>query len=258
MNREDIYNAITQVDERYIDEATADIQKGRRRLGPWLRWGAIAACLALMLASPLSRQFYQSVQERLGFGASYSGDGAVGASADCENVDTAEGEAAEAAAPRDEADSDGAVTEDQVELFVPQGTIIRDPPERNAIYCYAAPKEGTWFCHAGAQAALEEHTGEEVYYFLAIDLFQREELVDPEGEAARKELSRLRGEGYLVGLSEVVTEESGETEVYAAGYFTAEQLEQFDASDEFGYGFYFRSEEYWDTGDGIYLAPMPE
>lgn len=265
MNREDIYNAITNVDERYIDEAAADIQKGRRRFWPWLRYGVIAACLVLMVASPLGRQAYQFAQAQLRTDINGSAGGMASDRMTVNSGDTGDAEPETAVAQ--EEDTDGAAAKDQpiiaedqagTELFIPEGTVISEAPETGAIYCYGAPKDGTWFFHEGVKDAMAEHSGEEVYYFLAIDLFQGEEWLDPEGEAAQRELSRLRGEGYFVGLSEAPAGEEEQMEIYAAGYFTAEELERFAGADEFGYAFYFRSEEYWNTGEGIYLAPMPE
>lgn len=50
MKREELYLALSDIEEEYIEEAAADMQRGRKRVQPWmLRLAAAAACFSLLL-----------------------------------------------------------------------------------------------------------------------------------------------------------------------------------------------------------------
>lgn len=53
MKRDELYLALTGIDEKYIEEAARDIQRGRKRIQPYLlRFAALAACAALVVTLP--------------------------------------------------------------------------------------------------------------------------------------------------------------------------------------------------------------
>lgn len=269
VNREILYLAIAQADERYIDEATADIAKGRHRPQIWLRWGAIAACAALLVLTPVAR-----LATNLGRSSSSAGNGGVstaettdgvmdnGATADAAEEYTWEDELAEGLEPTEgagmpeteqESEADSGYTFGQ-ELYVPEGKIVTSSQalaDSSSTVCYTSPEDGTWFYKNGVEQALKQYEGQDVVYFLAVELFQNLEPVDVDSLEGMELLSQLAQRGYTVGIAEV--EENGETERYAAGYFSAEDLEKMEGIEDFGFVLYFRSEENRSTADGLRL-----
>lgn len=113
---------------------------------------------------------------------------------------------------------------------------------------YAAPENGKTIFQTDVRSALDEETKNNTLYFVAIDLFQDKAPLESGSDAAQEELNRLKGCGYKVGYATAWTYQ-GEWEKadlhYLAGYFTKEQLEDFEASPSFGYSFSFAT-----NGDG--------
>lgn len=113
---------------------------------------------------------------------------------------------------------------------------------------YAAPENGETIFQTGVRSALDEGNKHNTLYFVAIDLFQDKTPLDPGSDAAQTERKRLEGCGYKVGYATAWTYEGDWEKVdlhYLAGYFTKEQLEDFEASPLFGYSFSFAT-----NGDG--------
>lgn len=54
MKRDDLYFALSNIDETYIEEAARDIERGQKRIQPYLlRFAALAACFALVITLPM-------------------------------------------------------------------------------------------------------------------------------------------------------------------------------------------------------------
>ena len=109
--------------------------------------------------------------------------------------------------------------------------------ENEMATCYAAPQNGTWTIEQPLQDMLDRFAGEDVRFLVAFDLFAEETRIDPADDAYAREAERLAAAGYDL---RILPQESaaGET-MRVCGLFTAEQLEQFDAADAYGYDFYF-------------------
>lgn len=122
---------------------------------------------------------------------------------------------------------------------------------------YAVPERGTWFYFVDVAAALEEYADQEVTYLLAFDIFPNEGTsLTNESDEMKAELERLTGLGYEVGYIEKWTYQGQGEQVYyhvSAGYFTAEQLESFSASLDYGYAFHFIA-----NGDGTPVDAQQE
>ena len=108
---------------------------------------------------------------------------------------------------------------------------------------YKAPEPGEFFCHLDLQAALEAYAGQDVRFFVGIDLFSADDALDTGGDAVVVELERLRGLGLEVGYAQAWEYQGAEgahvTYNYVAGCLTAEQLQNFPASPDYGYAFRF-------------------
>ncbi|MDE7327587.1 MAG: hypothetical protein K2N63_15145 [Lachnospiraceae bacterium] len=144
------------------------------------------------------------------------------------------------------------IKEDLHENFEPaqveENSIITMPPmkmissyqeKEKAVYCYAAPKEGEFFCSTPLKHAMEEY-GEEVLYKVVVQLFCDGSVVEPESEEAKLEGERLAGLGYTV-----VWESYGDGEEvsqYIMLHATKKQLTKFDAGNQYGYMFRFFDE----------------
>lgn len=200
MNGEQIYIALGNVDDtlltRYHERTTY-----QRKSKPWTKYGAIAACLCLVILSffALNTRFAK----------------------------------------------DGLLTG---EIYKAGGKVIASFPSGSSSSCYATPQPGTWFCFTEVTNALKKYAEKDVTYFLAIDIFTETEALDADSKEIIPELKRLSKSGYHVGYAEAWTYQGQGEKVpytYVAGYFTAEDLQSFNASKDFGYAFHFPT-----NGDG--------
>ena len=207
MKSERIYAAIGQVEDALLDELD-DNGDSKKRKPPWLKWGAMAACLALVVFAAA----------RLLPGGTHFASHAY-------------------QAPEDTATESLVIS------------AYEETPGVGVFSCYAMPEPGTWFYVSDVSAALEEYAGQEVTYLLAMDISS-----DPSTDARltedalNAELSRLIALGLDVGYIETWEHEGADGRFYhyvPAGYFSAEQLENFPASEDYSYAFYFITD-----GDG--------
>lgn len=115
---------------------------------------------------------------------------------------------------------------------------ISSYPEK-AVYCYAAPKNGEAHCSVPLTHAIEEY-GDKVLYCVVAELFSDGSIVFSGSEEAKLEWSRLEEFGYTIKWE---SDDSGEEKRhYYMLYATKEELEEFDASEEYGYFFRFIDE----------------
>lgn len=139
------------------------------------------------------------------------------------------------------------------EFYKASGTVVDSFPSAGpASSMYAAPDNGQWIYFTQVEDALQEHGGQEVEYFLALDIFQDQTKLEDQSDEVKAELERLTKLGYHVGYSEYWTYRGEGTRVtasYVSGYFTAKQLKSFAANKNYGYSFRFAS-----NGDG---SPVP-
>lgn len=120
---------------------------------------------------------------------------------------------------------------------------------------YKAPEPGEFYCHLDLAAALEAYAGQDVRFFVGVDVFSAEEYLRAGNTELEAELERLRGLGLDVGYAQAWTYQGTEAEhvtyIYAAGCLTAETLQNFPVNPEYGYSFRFVH-----NGDGS--APTAE
>ncbi len=214
MTGKDLFAALSFVDDALILEA--EEAKPARRAFPAqaVRWGAaLAACVCLLVG-------WAFAAERLRYAGSTSN----------ETAGAAEGAVQEAGGMPETA-------EDSADAGFSGKIIDRYLGENEMVTCYAAPQNGTWTIEQPLQDMLDRFAGEDVRFLVAFDLFAEETRIDPADDAYAREAERLAAAGYDL---RILPQESaaGET-MRVCGLFTAEQLEQFDAADAYGYDFYF-------------------
>ena len=130
------------------------------------------------------------------------------------------------------------------ERYIPSGEVMNSY-EVDFNSSYAAPANGTGFYFDEVVEALKENAGQDIIYFLAIDIMSDGTQLDVKSEEMTTELKRLANYGYHVGYAEAWTYEGGAEEqkqvdyTYIAGYFTEDNLLNFSPSENYGYSFRF-------------------
>ncbi len=114
--------------------------------------------------------------------------------------------------------------------------MISSYPE-DAVYCYAAPKNGEFFCSAPLVHAMEEY-GDEVLYRVVVEIFRdgnmvREQVTERISGEEKLEWSRLEELGYMVAWEQY--DDGQEQRRYFMLHATKEQLEEFAVNEEYGY-----------------------
>ncbi|MEJ8305727.1 hypothetical protein [Saccharibacillus sacchari] len=112
----------------------------------------------------------------------------------------------------------------------------------------AAPQNGETVYDEAVRAAVENNADPQTEYFVAIDLFASGIPLEADSAEVKSELKRLLDLGLNVGYAEAwAYEGAGEQKPYryAAGFLTAQQLEQLQPSDSYGYALRFAT-----NGDG--------
>lgn len=231
MKSERIFKAIGNADDELLEryEERAGRQKKRNLR---VRWGAIAACLCIAAAGVFG---FSTRFGRTEIGTGQGGNKPVpgGTTEDYSGSPVS----------NQGGDSTG---ESAGQVYIAGGTVVSGYASHSSGSYAAPPANGTWFCFVEVKDALKEYAGKDVTYFLAVDIFENSKELN--GEELAAELKRLSGLGYHVGYAEA-WEYRGEGEKvpypYAAGYFTAGELESFGASKDYGYAFHFAA-----NGDG--------
>lgn len=143
------------------------------------------------------------------------------------------------------------VWNEQNPIYTASGTVIQSetiPSGGIPSDSYATPENGTTFYSPEVQQALKKYAGQDVKYFVAIDLFANMNPVEYNSPQAQAELQRLTALNYNVGYATAWTYQGNQQKVdssYIAGYLTADQLKNFVADSHYGYGFRFAT-----NGDG--------
>ncbi len=126
--------------------------------------------------------------------------------------------------------------------------IVGSFPSSQISGIYASPENGDVLLFDEVKAALKENEGKDTVYFVEIVIYSNETPLETDSEDVKNELKRLTKEGYKVCYATQWTYQ-GDMEktdiVYTAGYFTAEQLNNFAVNEKYGYAFSFAT-----NGDG--------
>ncbi|WDF50539.1 hypothetical protein PQ460_21620 [Paenibacillus sp. KACC 21273] len=143
------------------------------------------------------------------------------------------------------------VWNEQSQIYTASGTVIQNiegVPSDVLSGSTVAPANGSKVYDAGVQQALTKYAGQDVKYFVAIDLFANMNPVEYNSPQAQAELERLTALNYNVGYATAWTYQGNQQKVnysYIAGYFTADQLKNFAINTQYGYVFHFAT-----NGDG--------
>lgn len=144
-------------------------------------------------------------------------------------------------------------------MYTASGTVIDSytsatlPPSSSVSPSVASPQNGIVTLDNDLNKALNEHAGQQVTYFVAIDLYSNGSPLAANRTEARNEVERLQQADYKVGYAQSWTYQGDMQKVYQtyiAGYFTAEQLQQFTANPDYGYSLHFVF-----NGDGSPVSP---
>lgn len=113
---------------------------------------------------------------------------------------------------------------------------------------YSAPEPGEYFCFIEVNEARKEYAGKNMTYLLAFDLFKAEGEAISE-EELKEEYQRLADLGYKLYYVEDHWTYYGDNQKkyipVVVGLFTDEELDNFKASEKYGYAFHFET-----NGDG--------
>lgn len=226
MKGEKIYIALGSADDELLERYYEGTKRKKKR-NIWIKYGAMAACLCIVVA------------------------GAFALNAQFGRNETASGQSGNEPIPGGTTEnySNSPITNQREvgstgtgqQVYKADGTVVSSFASKSSGK-YAAPQNGTWFCFVEVKDALEKYAGDNVTYFLAIDVFSDFKRLDVQSKELTAELERLSELGYHVGYAKAwMYPGQGERVpyTYVAGYFTAEELEKFAASADYGYAFHF-------------------
>ncbi len=219
MTGKDLFAALSFVDDALILEAE-EAKPARRVVSMQaVRWvGALAACVCVLVSWAFAADLLNRADSTAG-GAAGMADSAV---------QTADGESAEAGAAEGAADAGAAYGGEIIDGYRGEDEVAT---------CYAAPQDGTWTIEQPLQDMLDSFAGEDVRFLVTFELFSDETHIDRTDAAYIEEAQRLAAAGYDLRLLPQQTADGAAQ--CLCGLFTAEQLEQFDALETYGYDFYF-------------------
>ena len=113
---------------------------------------------------------------------------------------------------------------------------------------YVTPKPGEYFCYIEVEEARKEYAGKDVTFLLSFDVFNSDgERMS--NEELSEEYQRLADLGYKLYYVEDHWTYYGDNQKeyipVVVGFFTEEELSNFNASEQYGYAFHFET-----NGDG--------
>ena len=115
----------------------------------------------------------------------------------------------------------------------------------SASVCWPAPEDGQ-VVRCFSEELFVKYPAENAFFFLGIGVFQSGNPTDEAGE--RDEIKRLAALGYRVGTAEswqYIDPEIKLTYQFYCGYFTRDEIDEFQADTGYGYAFYIPAD-----GDG--------
>lgn len=134
--------------------------------------------------------------------------------------------------------------------------IISDYPGNGLSVMYAAPSDGQIQYENDVQEALKDSTNQDAVFFVELTLFRDEAPVNIDTEDVSGEIKRLKDSGYQVGFAKKWTYEGDLEKVdvtYLAGFFSKDELDNFNAGSDYGYVFSFAK-----NGDGSVVSSEQE
>lgn len=214
-----LYDGITNVDEDLVEEAQT---KAVRRVMPWVKWAAAAACVLLIAAAafalwpPRNMAPHEDpdVQQKPG-------------------ISQEPGELSEPIMGPDGADNHSPEIVPMIDSFG-ESTYSGDMAVANGGCVFSDSLE----------AAIREY-GDSVRYRVMIEFFRDGIQVDSGGEIAKRECDKLSDAGYVTALE---TYNDGSVQHhYFTIHATAEQLRSYPLDRELGYSFLLYGEYFGET-----------
>lgn len=269
MKREDLYLALTDIDDSLIEEAARDIQRGKRRVQPWmLRFGALAACFCLLVL-PMVRLMTTPMGGSAGgrrpvFEASVSDSASPEEAAGGIVSEDAEDEA-DCPSPTEKENDYGLYNGTP---YRPSGKVILRP-EPPSMYgskneSALSPEDRAFSLDSSvwdtcqtllSDEAQDDTTPTAFCLRLMITVLRDGAAQEARSDETLELLSRLRSEGYSVGLTEYDTPQG--TQLAAAGYFTPEELSRLREApttfQDFDWSLSFGSEDFQREDTLLYL-----
>lgn len=249
MKSERIYKALGNVDENLLLRHDENVEKARTRKNVWVRYGSVAACLCIVAVGVFALGKTIPPDNNIVAGGETIPDADVG------EIN------AEYILP----DNYSLLLDNVIALSDVQSGEASDGTSESYDALHF-PENGDWGYIMSVRNALEHYEGQDVTFFLGIDITQKEEglwhpLTTTKTITANKdvlddEIKRLGELGYKVDYYESWTYEvhqdfeTGQSAIkkvlrtYIGGYFTAQEIKNFAASDDYGYVFFFPT-----TGD---------
>ena len=197
MRKNRISETMQNIDQKYVDEATAYTGETKTARRPvWMKWGAMAACLCLVVAAIIA------VPNLLG------GKG------------------------------------------VKDGSVIAGyKTDSLSDVKYMIPELGKYYCYVEVNEARKEYADKDVTFLLAFDVFNANDKEKMTIEERTEEYQRLADLGYKLYYVEDHWTYYGDNQKkytpVVVGLFTEEELNNFNASENYGYAFHFVT-----NGDG--------
>jgi hypothetical protein len=234
MKNERILNCLGDVDENYIAEAAPSAQKKHRPI--WVKWGAMAACLAVVLVGGLAARRQMTVPtEDTATGSIAPG----GAYVSGDFSDSAKEEAPLAGIADDGSDLSGDLTG-----YLPTISAFGETKMDSDI---SVDNGGVLFSDA-LTGAMAQYGGD-VDYRVIVELFSDGVELDCTSEAGKAEMDRFfADEGYTVVFENYF--DGYVNHNYFTLHATLEQLENFPASEQYGYCVMLYGERL-ETTDGL-------
>uniref|UniRef100_UPI004055CFF6 hypothetical protein n=1 Tax=Agathobacter sp. TaxID=2021311 RepID=UPI004055CFF6 len=213
MRKNRISETMQNINQKYVDEATAYTGEAKAaHRSVWMKWGAIAACLCLVVATVIALP---------GIFGDSGNDGGLTA---IENND---------------------------------GTMVVGFKTDSVVDTkYTIPELGSYFCYVEVNEARKEYADREVSFLLAFDVFNADE-EKMTIEELTEEYQRLADLGYkLYYVEDHWTYYGDNQKKYSpvvVGLFTEDELNNFKASEQYGYAFHFVT-----NGDGSSVTVTEE
>lgn len=207
-----LYHSITNVNEDYIEEAQNT--KAEKTQPLWSKWGILAACLFLVVASTFAiSNIFPPTPENSEYKVVSNENG----NSNGYHV-TQEGK-----------------TTDSSE----KATVISSYGDADSTACYKAPDNGSCIYSIPLRNAMEKY-GDTVIYKIIVDVFSNTTIVETNSEAVKNEIERLREIGYTVDFEQHNDETM--THDYFVLHATQAQLINFASNDNYGYMFWLYDE----------------
>lgn len=245
MKDERLFQAIEKIDDDLILNAVNDVKSKKK--GIWLKWGAVAACLCLIVAvAILVSDIFIPTPENIQY-------------ADAKDVgDSPEDNPDRYSAAQGQQISDDAEIAEQDKKEQAQGPLIWTGTPDNEAFdpstirpmissygsmassaSYQSPDNGACRYSIPLREAMEEY-GDTVLYCVVVDVFSDNQMLEANSEAVKNERERLAELKYTVALETYY--DGTMNHYYFSLHATQEQLTNFLQNDNYGYMFWLYDE----------------